>query len=73
MQFVKLILSLVYFSIGEPVEITVEIKVVSFGELNEANMVLKMIYLFVWCEALNYLLSAVFHGKSQGIALYSMQ
>ena len=24
---------------GEPVEVTVEIKVVSFGELNEANMV----------------------------------
>ena len=68
-----IILSLVYFSIGEPVEITVEIKVVSFGELNEANMVLKMLHLFVWCEALNYLLSTVFHGKSRGIALYSMQ
>ena len=24
---------------GEPVKVTVEIKVVSFGELNEANMV----------------------------------
>ena len=42
---------LVYFLIGEPVEVTVEIKVVSFGELNEANMVQNIIFVGVRCKA----------------------
>lgn len=33
-----------YVSSGKPVEVTVEIKVVSLGELNEANMVWFMDY-----------------------------
>ena len=48
---------------GEPVEVTVEIKVVSFGELNEANMVWLCFGLFLlFCVRLFFFSHCVRHS-----------